>query len=173
MPNAIYDWIKIKQEYFESEILEANTFIKQKLGDSKAKAGGITRRIKGWTEDKKVWQQHRIDEAQKIADKELARKMKITLEDLLVSKKMLFQLDSVFLELYARKISKDKSAIPLTLEELDFVRNYPARPLDVYARIQNELGLPSNREALETIEKPDNWDEIYEEEFKEWLKERK
>jgi len=168
MPASKYDWIKLKQEFFESGILEANTFLMGRIGKDKGDSN-VAERTKGWTEDKRDWQRKRIEEAQKEADKELVKKMKITLEDLLVSKKLLFQLDSRFLEIYGKQVSGQE----LKPEELAFLKSYPAKPLDVFTRIQTELGLPSNRQSLETTDVTENFDEYYEEEFKKWLKERK
>jgi len=144
--RAKYDWEKIKQEFFNSDILEVNAFIKHRLGIGKAQDGNVRQHIVGWTEEKKIWKRKRFEEAQKEADKALIEKMKISLEDLLINKRLLFSLDAKYLEILGRLTDSKRQP---TKEERMFFGAYQDKVRDIYKRIQIELGLPVNIEELQ------------------------
>ena len=170
MPNQKYDWIQLKQDFFNSEFFEVEAFIKQRLGRGAADDGNIAKHVKGWTNDKKEWQQKRIDEIQKAADKDLKEKLKVQLKDLLTLKKLTFELDLSFLEIFLR-MAGGKTVEP---HERAFVLNYPNTPEQVTKRVNLELGLPTNREVLETnIEGGKDWDVEMDKEFEEFCDWRK
>jgi hypothetical protein len=172
MPNQKYDWIQLKQDFFNSEFFEVEPFLKQKFGRGTGDDGNIAKHAKGWTNDKKEWQQKRIDEIQKTADKELKEKLKIQLSDLLTIKKLTFELDMSFLEIFLRMASGKGD--PVEAHERNFVMNYPNTPEQVIKRVNLELGLPTNREILETnIEVGKDWDVEMDKEFEEFCEWRK
>lgn len=170
MPTTKYDWLQIKQDFFNSEFFEVEPFLKQKFGRGTGDDGNIAKHAKGWTNDKKEWQQKRIDEIQKAADKDLKEKLKVQLKDLLTLKKLTFELDISFLEIFL-KMAGGKVVEP---HERGFVLNYPNTPEQVIKRVNLELGLPTNREVLETnIEGGKDWDVEMDKEFEEFCEWRK
>jgi len=150
MENGIqkYDWDALKRNFFNSDHLEVASFIRQTLGKETAEDGNMARQTKGWTEDKKEWKRKRAENIQKQVDKALIEKLKISLEDLLINKKLLFSLDSKYLEILGRMAQANLEK-PISPEELIFFRNYQESVRDVYKRIQIELGLPVNIEELQ------------------------
>ena len=140
-----YDWDSLKQEFFNSDIPEALTFIRGKLGGNKGVkvSTNIENHIVGWTKEKRAWKRKKAEEIQKKLDEDLAKKLKVNLEDLLTQKRLLFSLDAKYLEILARMSSNDN---PPTEEELKFFKSYPETLRDIYKRIQIELGLPSQSE---------------------------
>ena len=139
--RAKYDWDILKQKFFDSNTPEALTFIRGELGGIKGgkMSTNIQRHILGWTEEKKIWKRKKAEKIQEKLDEDLAKKLKINLEDLLTQKRLLFSLDAKYLEILARMSSNDN---PPTEEELSFFKNYPEALRDIYKRIQVELGLP-------------------------------
>jgi hypothetical protein len=145
--NAKYDWDALKQEFFNSDFLEVAPFIRQRLSKETANDSNMANQTKGWAEDKKEWKRKRMEDVQRQADKELIEKLKISLEDLLINKKLLFQLDSKYLEILGR-MAQPNSEKPLTTEELNFFKSYQDKISEIYKRIQIELGLPINIQKL-------------------------
>jgi len=146
--RAKYDWDALKQEFFNSDILESFTFIKSKLGaETVEHSGWIKSKVEGWTEEKKVWKQKRVENIQKQADKELMEKLKISLQDLLINKKLLFGLDSKYLEILGRIVNPNPEK-PLNKNDYTFFKQYSDSISEIYKRIQIELGLPINIQKL-------------------------
>ena len=142
--RAKYDWNALKQEFFNSDILEAYPFIRGKLrGEQGDVSTNIEKHIVGWTEEKKAWKQQKTAEIQRRLQEDLMKKLKVNLEDLLTQKKLLFSLDAKYLEILARMSSNEN---PPTEEELKFFKSYPEALRDIYKRIQIELGLPCQPE---------------------------
>jgi len=107
MPEAKYDWIQLKNDYFNSEIEQAVTFIKHSFGIDKdvQPDGNIQKHITGWTEEKQNWKKERIKRAQDQADRELMEQLKIPVKKLLENKRLLFELDSSYIFIYGKKNS--------------------------------------------------------------------
>jgi hypothetical protein len=140
-----YDWQALKQKFFNSDITEAYTFIRVELGCKKGLDNNIRKHIKGWTNEKKLWKQKRWEEIQKKVDEALAEKLKTNLEELLITKRLLYSLDAKYLEVLA-KMSDKKN--PPTEEELRFFKNYKDNLKGIFKRVQTELGLPISLEDL-------------------------
>lgn len=146
--EAKYDWEKIKQEFFQSDIPQAFTFMQWKFGrESVENSGHIQNSIVGWTEEKRKWQRGMTNKAKETAERELTEKLKISFQDLLLSKKLLFSLDSRYLEILG-KMAQPNPQNPLSENDFNFYKNYPDRLRDIWMRIQIELGLPINVQAL-------------------------
>jgi hypothetical protein len=171
MPNQKYDWIQLKQDFFNSEFFEVEPFLKQKLGKGGADDGNIARHTAGWNQAKKDWQKERIDKIQKAADKDLKESLKVQLKDLLTLKKLTFELDLSFLEIFLRMASGKGD--PVKANERNFVLKYPNTPEQVIKRVNLELGLPTNREVLETNIEGKDWDVEMDKEFEEFCDWRK
>jgi hypothetical protein len=147
MPEYKYNWDEIKQEFFNSDTVAVFDFMKQKLGESLAVSGNVQNHVVGWTEEKRAWKQKQLDEVQKQLDKELVKKLKVSLEDLLLNKKLLFELDARFLNILARMVQPDEKRM-ITDDEKKFFANYQEKASEIYKRIQIELGLPINIQKL-------------------------
>lgn len=141
-----YDWEALKREFLDSNILEATTFIKGRIGGEKGVTTNMEKHIIGWTEEKKVWKRKKADEIRKKAERALIEKLTVGLADLLLNKRLLFSLDAKYLEILGRMISKNN---PPTEEELRFFKNYKESLQDIYKRVQIELGLPIDIKELE------------------------
>jgi hypothetical protein len=141
------DWEMIRQEFFNSEFLDVAPFIRQKFGKETNNDGNMANQTKGWAEEKRLWKRKINEEIESKAKKELVDKLKIAWEDLLLNKKLLFSLDSKFLEIMGRLIRPDLNR-PLTDEEKDFFNQYNESISEIYKRIQIELGLPINIQKM-------------------------
>jgi len=150
--RAKYNWEKLKQEFFESDIEEVFTFIKHKLGTNVAQSGGVKRNIKNWTEEKKEYQRKIMEEAREETKKELIEKMKIKLEDVLTAKKLSYSLLMSYLECYGKLLAGQE----LSESEQKFMSNLPVSKIDKINKwLHIELGLPTNITELQGAkEKP-------------------
>lgn len=147
MGETKYNWVEIKQEFFNSGLLDVRSFIQQKLSKDTANDGNIANQTKGWAEDKKEWTRKNLEEVAKQAQRELIDKLKISLEELLINKKLLFSLDAKFLEIMGRIVHPNPER-PLTADENSFFIKYQEKISEIYKRIQIELGLPINIQKL-------------------------
>ena len=132
--KAKYDWITLKQEFFNSDIVEVSAFIRHKFGIEMKDNGQVANKTTGWGEDKKEWKRKRIEEIQKQADKELINKLKIGLKDLLMNKRLLFGLDGKYLEILGKLQSSEADKQP-TEEERRFFQNYTDKVKDIFQRL--------------------------------------
>lgn len=174
MPERIYDWIQIKNDYFNSEIESAIPFIRQYLGiDKEAQIdGNIQKHISGWPEEKQRWKKDKIKRAQDQADRELMEQLKIPVKKLLENKRLLFELDSSYIFIYGKKNAGQK----LTDDETEFFNMYKETGMikGIYERMQNELGLVSDRKGFENTGQGDvDWDKKMDEEYDEFIRWRK
>lgn len=138
-----YDWDMLKKEFFESNFLEAKTFLRWRLGGKKGLTTNMEKHIKGWTKEKREWKRKIIEKALAEIENDLVEKAKITIEDLLLHKKIIFALDNKYLHILA-KIADNK---PLDKSELDFLKQYKVSLKEIYKRIQAELGEPTKVET--------------------------
>ena len=148
-----YDWGTLKKEFFNSDILEATAFIRSKLGMSNEEIlsnGNIRKNIAGWTEEKKEFKEQLVEEAKK----EMIEKLKIEVQDLLLTKKMSYELMRRYIEYYAKILAKKE----IPQEEKDFIAQFSMKTVDAINKwIQLELGLPTNIAQLQgSKEKPIN-----------------
>jgi len=174
MPEKIYPWIQLKSDYFNSEIEGASTFIKQALGIPQGEKldGNMTEKISGWGEERKKWLIERQKKIQDQADRELMEKMKIPIARLLENKRLLFELDSSYIFIYGKK----NAGQILTEGETEFFNMYKETGMikGIYERMQNELGLVSDRKGFENTGQGDvDWDKKMDEEFDEFIRWRK
>lgn len=63
--NKKYDWVALKQEFFNSDFLSAFNFMKQKIGVRSAQNGNVKRHIIGWIKEKEAWRWQQFMEARK------------------------------------------------------------------------------------------------------------
>ncbi len=147
-----YNWEDLKQEFFNSEILEAKAFIRQRLGIETNDSGNIARKVTGWANAKKEWTKNKNAEIQRQLKKELMEKLKIPVEESLGIKSMISQGDARYLTILLR-IGDERN--PPSEGDLLFFKAYPDKLSDVWKRVQIELGLPVNVSELQgSKEKP-------------------
>ena len=136
-----YDWGDIKQKYLASEEMSVKAFIKQAIGIETNKNGGVANAVTGWYEEKIKMRKEAVEQTKK----DLIEKMKINLEDLLTTKKILYSLDSIYLEI----MLKEQQGKDLTESDIVFLRRYDEKKKDIFQRIQIELGQPTNISELQ------------------------
>lgn len=152
--KAKYDWTALKQEFFNSNYLEVSVFIRDKLGIEITENGWVREQTTGWTDEKKKFKQKQIEEVQKQTDEKLIEEFKITISELLKSKKILFDLDLKYLTIWL-KLQDEKLSTDLKKYELSFIKNYPTNISELFKRLQIELGLPTRLIELQGAkEKP-------------------
>lgn len=140
-----FDWTTIKEDFFQSDYLEVSPFIRAKFNREVCEDSNMAIHTKGWAQDKIDWKKKRAEAIQKKLDDELVKTLKVKLKDLLSNKKLLFNLDSRYLDILNRL---DGGGKPLSPFELEFFKNYSDNIKDIWKRIQVELGLPINVEEL-------------------------
>lgn len=170
MGIAIYNWEQIKNDYFNSETEQSNTYLKQRFGKGVEEDGNFANRTTGWTQEKAKWKLERIKKNQSIIDKELMEKMKIPIIKILENKRTLFNLDSAYLKIYDKKNSGQE----ITKSEAEFFQMYKETGMikGIYERMQNELGLVSDRKGIENIDSGD-WDDKMDSQYEEFILWRK
>lgn len=140
-PTDKYDWNALKLEFMVSEVPSVKEFIRHRLGTGLEESGNVKRQTKGWAEEREMEVKRVADEAQR----QLLEKYRISLEDILASKKVLFELDREFLRV-AGKLAFKPSEV--SKEEQGFFKAYWQRSKDIWTRLQIELGQPINIEKL-------------------------
>ena len=136
-----YDWEGLKLKFLVSDTPTVAEFIRRELGVERDNDGNISRHTRGWAEDKA----DRKREIAAEAERQLLERYKISLEDILASKKVLFELDREFLRVAGKMAFKQKE---ITEEERAFFKAYWQRSKDIWTRLQIELGQPINIEKL-------------------------
>jgi len=147
MGKAIYDWVKIKDDFFKSEILEATAYIREIMGKEAKDDTNAANHIKGWTEDKRNWKREFMEKAEKKAEDEMIKKNKVGLESLLKSKRLSYDLMSNYLSCYGKMLVGQD----LTKAEKDFIEKINIKGgIDIINKwLFIELGLPTNITQLQ------------------------
>ena len=144
-----YDWTELKKDYLSSSEAEVSVFLRAKLGLNTIDNGWAREQTKGWADEKKDMQRAAMQRAREMAEIELAEKLKISFSDLLLSKKLIFSVDSRYLEIMGKLAqSKPEKPITLTNEEIVFLKVYSDSLGRVWERVQVELGLPTNVQKM-------------------------
>ena len=149
MAKAKYNWEELKQEFFNSDIVEATTFIRGKLGgDERVVNSYIESKIVGWTNAKREWIKNRNAEIQRQLDQKKMESLEVKVETLLSIKKRLIKLDSKYIDILERMLIPNPKK-PLTKNDHAFFNYYSDSIKDIYKRVQIELGLPTSVSQLQ------------------------
>ena len=139
-PKAKYDWVALKQEFFNSDFLEVAPFIRERLGKETDNDTNVANQTKGWAEAKKEWKRKQIEEVENKTRGELVNKMKVKVEELMTAKKVSFRLLNKYLDCYVKQVKGKK----LKPTEKNFMGSFPIDIDKVIKWIQIELGEPTN-----------------------------
>lgn len=151
MPEKIYDWDKLKNDWFLSDEVSLSAFLESAIGKRPDSDGNVNEHTKGWIAEKKEYKRRLAEEA----EKEIREKLKIRLQDLLLAKKRSYELIGKYVEYYAKILAGEE----ITKEEKDFIAKFSIKGgIDTVIKwIQIELGLPTNIAELQgSKEKPIN-----------------
>lgn len=152
MSKSKYNWIKLKQEFFNSDFTDVAPFIRQRLDKDTSIDKNAANHTKGWAEDKKKWQIEENEKIQAEMRKELIEKLKVKVEDVLTGKKIAYELLLRYLECYLKQLQGKEE---MTASELAFMKTFPISVDKIIKWFQIELGLPTSIAELQgSEEKP-------------------
>ena len=139
-----WNWVQLKNEYMLSPAPTVQDFLRSKAMPLN---GHTEVQTKGWTEEKNILLTRRTRDIQKHELQKLKDKYRIDTEELYRMKKLIFNLDSSYLNLLARMLSEKKEH-QLSQREANFVKLYTLAGRNMKAvaeRILLELGEPTKR----------------------------
>lgn len=140
-----YDWNGLKQEFFASEYIDVAPFIRERLGKETDSHTHIAKKVKGWAEEKKAYEESITEEAREKAKKKRIEALRVKLEEVMASKKLSFSHQLSFLEMLG-KILKGKK---LTKSEKSFMKRFNPKTIDMITKwAQIELGEPTKISEL-------------------------
>lgn len=102
-----YDWPALKLEFFESDFEDVQTFFQQRHNKETANNGQIAIRTKGRAKEKAERKEKVVEKALAKKQNELAKKVEISVDELLQAKRDIVDLLKVKLEEYFNDLDEN------------------------------------------------------------------